>query len=75
MSPEDKRAARTVLQAAVGLALALPLIVQASGIPESLPWVGGALAVAGGFARIMALPKVQALLPRWLRTDAPESGG
>jgi hypothetical protein len=51
------------------LAVALPFIVQASGVPAALPWVAGALAVAGGFARVMALPSVQGLLPGWLRTD------
>ncbi|MFI2426496.1 hypothetical protein ACH5A7_20770 [Streptomyces sp. NPDC018955] len=66
---ETKRVARTVLQTAVGTAVALPGIVAASGVPESLPWVAGALAVAGGFARVMALPSVQGLLPAWLRTD------
>jgi hypothetical protein len=66
---ETKRTLRTVLQTALGLAVALPFIVQASGVPESLPWVAGALAMAGGFARVMALPSVQGLLPEWLRTD------
>ncbi|MDN3244170.1 hypothetical protein [Streptomyces sp. ZSW22] len=73
MSDEAKRTARTVLQTALGLTLALPFIVQASGVPESLPWVAGALAVAGGFARVMALPSVQGLLPSWLRTDGGET--
>jgi predicted cobalt transporter CbtA len=63
---------RTVLQTAIGFAVALPAIVSASGVPESLPWVAGALAVAGGFARVMALPSVQGLLPGWLRTDGGE---
>ncbi|MFE7122142.1 hypothetical protein ACFU99_42600 [Streptomyces sp. NPDC057654] len=72
MSEAAKRTLRTVLQTAVGLALALPAIVDAAGLPASLPWVAGALAVAGGLARVMALPAVQALLPGWLRTS-PES--
>ncbi|OYP14087.1 hypothetical protein CFC35_05845 [Streptomyces sp. FBKL.4005] len=63
-----KVTARTVLQTLVGVAVALPGIVAASGVSESLPWVAGALAVAGGFARVMALPSVQGLLPGWLRT-------
>ncbi|MFD4320100.1 hypothetical protein [Streptomyces sp. NPDC058548] len=75
MSDASKRTARTVLQSAVGIAVALPAIVSASGIPEALPWVAGALAVAGGFARVMALSSVQALLPRWLRTDEPAARG
>lgn len=72
MSEENKRAIRTVLQTAVGIAVALPAIVDAAGVPESLPWVAGALAVAGGFARVMALDAVQRLLPKWLRTDSAE---
>ncbi|KIX78077.1 hypothetical protein SF23_08785 [Streptomyces sp. MBRL 10] len=73
MKDSSKRTARTVLQTGVGVAVALPAIVAASGIPEALPWVAGSLAVAGGLARVMALPSVQALLPAWLRTA--ESGG
>jgi hypothetical protein len=65
----SKRTARTVLQTTVGVAVALPGIVDASGVPASLPWVVAALAVAGGLARVMALPAVQLLLPAWLRTD------
>ncbi|MFF9002598.1 hypothetical protein ACF1GW_35755 [Streptomyces achromogenes] len=68
MRDENKRTLRTVLQTLVGVAVALPGIVAASGVPESLPWVAGSLAVAGGFARVMALPSVQGLLPGWLRT-------
>lgn len=68
MKDSTKRTARTVLQTGVGVAVALPGIVDASGVPASLPWVAGALAVAGGLARVMALPSVQALLPSWLRT-------
>jgi hypothetical protein len=64
-----KRALRTTVQTAVGVAVALPGIVAASGVPAALPWVAGSLAVAGGFARVMALSGVQQLLPAWLRTD------
>ncbi|WP_328739866.1 hypothetical protein OHA91_22725 [Streptomyces erythrochromogenes] len=74
MKDSTKRTARTVLQSAVGLAVTLPAIVTASGIPEALPWVAGSLAVAGGFARVMAVPGVQALLPSWLRTDEDGQG-
>ncbi|QKW51678.1 hypothetical protein [Streptomyces buecherae] len=64
MTTATKRALRTALQTAVALAVALPAIVAASGIPAALPWVAGALAVAGGTARVMALPSVEALLDR-----------
>ncbi|MFF8095675.1 hypothetical protein [Streptomyces sp. NPDC016675] len=65
MSPENKRTIRTVLQTAVGGAVALPGIVDASGIPETAPWVAAGLAAAGGFARVMALPSVEALLDKF----------
>ncbi|WP_431983007.1 hypothetical protein [Streptomyces qinglanensis] len=74
MQPDTKRALRTVLQTAVALAVLLPVIVEASGIPESLPWVAGSLTVAGGLARVMALPGVQRLLPEWLRTGGDPDG-
>ncbi|MFI8322603.1 hypothetical protein [Streptomyces sp. NPDC085529] len=69
MSEAAKRTARTVLQTAVALALVLPALVDASGLPATLPWVAGALAVAGALSRAMAVPAVQRLLPSWLRTD------
>ncbi|GHB22740.1 hypothetical protein GCM10010331_06260 [Streptomyces xanthochromogenes] len=74
MSEAAKSALRTVVQTAVGLALALPAIMDATGVPATLPWAAGALAVAGGLARVMALPTVQALLPGWLRTGTQPVG-
>ncbi|MCX2181083.1 hypothetical protein [Streptomyces sp. SKN60] len=68
MSEAAKRTVRTVLQTAVGIAVVLPAIVDAAGLPETLPWVAGALAVAGALSRVMAVPAVQNLLPSWLRT-------
>lgn len=69
MNNDTKRSLRTALQTGVAFAVALPGIVAAAGIPETLPWVASALAVAGGLARVMALESVQAILPSWLRTD------
>lgn len=68
MKDSTQRTARTTLQTAIGFAVVLPAIVAASGIPEALPWVAGALAISGGFARVMAVPGLQKLLPAWLRT-------
>jgi len=68
MSDAARRTARTVLQTAVSLALLLPALVDASGLPATLPRVARALAVAGALTRVMAVPGVQALLPGWLRT-------
>ncbi|MGW4217821.1 hypothetical protein ACWEJZ_12485 [Streptomyces bacillaris] len=72
MSDAARRTARTVLQTALALAVLLPALVDASGVPATLPRVAGALAVAGAVTRVMAVPGVQALLPPWLRTDPPE---
>jgi hypothetical protein len=71
MSEAVKRTLRTVLQTAVGLCVLLPTLVDTAGIPRTLPWAAGALAVAAVVTRVMAVPGVQALLPAWLRTDAP----
>ncbi|GIH98081.1 hypothetical protein [Planobispora takensis] len=72
MSNDTKRSLRTILQTLVAIAIILPSVVDAAGIPSALPWVAGALATAGGMARVMALPGVQAILPGWLRTDQPQ---
>lgn len=73
MKDSTKRTLRTILQAAVGIAVALPGIIAASGVPATLPWVAGALAIAGGLTRLMAMPSVQLLLPPWLRIDETAS--
>ncbi|MEU1020266.1 hypothetical protein [Streptomyces sp. NPDC005898] len=78
MTDANKRTVRTVIQGIVGFAVALPAIVDASGVPESLPWVAAGLAAAGGLARVMALPSVEALLDRFglgLVDTAPDAGG
>ncbi|MFD3679909.1 hypothetical protein [Streptomyces sp. NPDC058613] len=71
MSDASKRTLRTLVQTAVALAVLLPAVIDASGLPASLPWVAGALAAAGALTRVMALPGVQAVLPGWLRTEWP----
>lgn len=57
---------RTTFQALVALCLMLPFLVEASGVDETLPPVAGALAIAGGISRVMALPQVEAFLRRFL---------
>lgn len=75
MSEAARHTLRTVLQTAVGLCVLLPSVVDAAGIPDTLPWAAGALAAAAAVTRFMALPTVQALLPAWLRTDVPPTNG
>ncbi|MFG3244614.1 hypothetical protein [Streptomyces sp. NPDC048157] len=70
MTDANRRTARTVFAYVVSLAAALPLIIEASGIPEATAGAGALLAVGAAVTRILALPAVDALLPSWLRKDA-----
>jgi hypothetical protein len=70
MKDSTRRTIRTVVQTGLSAAGALPLIVQASGVPQTTAGVGVLLAVAAGLTRVMALPAVDSLLPAWLRKDA-----
>ena len=72
MTEPTRRTLRTVVQTAVGLCVLLPTVVDAAGIPATLPWAAGALAVAAAVTRVMAVPAVQALLPAWLRTGGAD---
>ena len=74
MSDAARRTVRTAVQWVLSLAAALPGIVDAAGLPESLPWVATGLAVSAGLTRVMALDSVDALLPSWLRKTTPDDG-
>ncbi|MGW7416144.1 hypothetical protein [Streptomyces sp. NPDC054863] len=69
MTDASRRTVRTLVQTALALAAGLPLILEASGIPQTAAGVGVALAVAGGITRVMRLPVVESLLPAWLRAE------
>ncbi|MFB7907635.1 hypothetical protein ACFC1T_14480 [Kitasatospora sp. NPDC056076] len=71
MRDSTRRTIRTVVQDALSLAAAAPLIITASGIPQTAVGVGASLAVAAGLTRVMALPAVDRLLPSWLRMAPP----
>jgi hypothetical protein len=71
MQDSTRRTVRSVVQHALGLAAAVPLIVAASGIPQTTAGVAAGLAVAAGITRVMALPQVDQLLPAWLRKAPP----
>lgn len=76
MQKSTKVVIRTAIQWAAGMAVALPGIVEASGVSESLPWVAGGLAVAAAITRIMALPSVQAGLDHLgLSTEEQQASG
>lgn len=67
MTDATRRTVRTVVQTVLALAAGAPLIIDAAGIPQTATGVGVVLAVAAGITRVMALPVVDGLLPRWLR--------
>jgi hypothetical protein len=69
MSDAARRTVRTVLQTLLAVAAGLPLLVDASGVAQTLPGIGVALAVSGAITRVMALPLVDRLLPSWLQLD------
>lgn len=62
LSKKNKQTIRTVIQAGVGIAVALPGIVEASGLDEATPWVAAGLAVSATVTRLMAVPQVQKFL-------------
>lgn len=67
------RTARTVFQTVVAVAAGMPLLLDASGIPDATPGVAVILAVSAAVTRLMALPLVNDLLPGFLRKDADNS--
>ncbi|MER7514469.1 hypothetical protein ABTX82_40065 [Streptomyces lavendulae] len=69
----NQRTVRTIFQTFLGVAAGLPLIIHASGIPETATGVVVVLAVAGAITRVMALPVVHNLLPNWLYRSDPAS--
>lgn len=58
---------RTVVQALIGLAAVFPLIVNASGVDETLPVIALMLGISGGVTRVMALAEVE----EWLQKHLP----
>lgn len=69
MKDETKRVIRTGFQVIVSLAVAMPLIVDALGFKPTIPIVAAVLTVSLGITRVMAVPAVEKLLPKWLRRD------
>lgn len=64
--------ARTVFQLIVGIAPMMPVIVSASGLPQTTAGVAAALAISAIVTRVMAIPVVDAALEIWLPWLAAE---
>ncbi|MGK5529372.1 hypothetical protein [Streptomyces sp. URMC 129] len=71
MQTSTQTVIRSAIQWTVSVAVMLPGIVAASGVPDTMPWVAGGLAVAAGVTRVMQLPDVQAALDRLGLSTAP----
>lgn len=56
---------RTIVQALLGLAVILPVIVTELGV-ETIPWVAAVVTVSGAVTRIMTHPAVETWLARYL---------
>lgn len=69
MTDETKRLVRTAFQVVVSLAIAMPLIVAATGWSSTAPIIAAVLSVSLGITRVMAIPAVEKLLPGWLRRE------
>lgn len=63
---------RTTVQVLLALALMLPLLVDAAGLDETAPPIAGAIGLAAAFARVMALPQVEAFLRQFVPWLAAE---
>jgi hypothetical protein len=66
---------RTVFQAVIALAAMAPVIYSAATNDDpakATGAVGGALVIAAGITRVMAIPRVNALLERFLPFLAPD---
>ncbi|MFD4438975.1 hypothetical protein ACFWPK_04255 [Nocardia sp. NPDC058519] len=61
-----RAALRTAVQVVLGLLVAAPVIVEASGLPETAAGVGVALTVSATVTRLMSIPAVDAAIDRWL---------
>jgi len=66
---------RTGFQVTVGVAAAMPMIVTASGLPETATGVGVALGVSAAITRVMAIPAVDILIARYVPWLSASGGG
>ena len=63
MNDKTRRVVRTVLQVLLALAVAVPVIVQATGLTiDQAPWLGTVVVAAAAFARFMQSDLVEQLL-------------
>jgi hypothetical protein len=77
VNDKTRRVIRTVLQVVLALAVAVPVLVQATGLTvDQAPWLGTVIVVAAAVARVMQSDAVESLLERFgLATPAPGDDG
>lgn len=72
-----RRTLRTTIAVTVAVATAVPLLVEAGVLrvdPADAPWLASIVAVAAGITRLMADPRVDALLGRVLGASWTRDG-
>lgn len=76
MNDKTRRVIRTVLQVLLALAVAVPVIVQATGLTvDQAPWLATVLVVAAAIARVMQSDVVEGLLGRFGLATPPVDPG
>lgn len=66
----SKATLRTGVQVVLGLAVAMPFLVQDIGLDNTIPIVATVLGVSAVIARVMAIPAVNILLAKYLGLGA-----
>lgn len=78
MNESTRRTVRTVFQLVVSIAALAPVLVPALGLNAANPkWAAACaslLAAAAVVTKVVNDPRVDAVLPGWLKKSAPEDG-
>jgi hypothetical protein len=69
LTPVQRKNADTFIQAATGIAAAVPVILVGTGVNTAVGAGAVVLGVSVVITRVMSIPAVEAALDRWLGPD------